>query len=208
MNAQFGTPGGTQFWFVNQLAQRTAKVYPDKRIGTLAYTYTEAPPKDLTMHPNVAIWLCHMYPSCDSHSIQDCPLNATYKARAEAWSKIASHLYVWHYIVDFTHYYVPFPNFGALARDLRFYKSIGVEGIYLQGMGHDGGGGEFSLLRPYYGMKLLWDPESRTPDAPGDGDATLQASWGVESCVTSWDDSLKSLESVTEITDRYRTRSC
>ena len=26
-------------------------------------------------------------------------------------------------------------------------------------MGHKGGGGEFSLLRPFYGMKLLWDPD-------------------------------------------------
>ncbi|UCH33219.1 MAG: DUF4838 domain-containing protein [Armatimonadota bacterium] len=158
VNQKYGTLGGTQFWFVNQLAERTSKVYPDKVIGTLAYTYTEEPPKDLVMHPNVAVWLCHMYPSCDSHAIATCRLNADYKRRAIAWSKICSHLYIWHYIVDFAHYYNPFPNFGAMGEDMRFYRDIGVEGIYLQGMGHGGGGGEFSLLRPYYGMRLLWDP--------------------------------------------------
>jgi hypothetical protein len=164
INRKYGTLGGTQFWFVNQLAERTSKVYPDKLIGTLAYTYTEEPPKGLVMHPNVAVWLCHMYPSCDSHPIATCPLNADYKRRAIAWSKICSHLYVWHYIVDFAHYYNPFPNFGAMAADMKFYRDIGVEGIYLQGMGHGGGGGEFSLLRPYYGMKLLWDPD-QDPEA-------------------------------------------
>jgi len=163
MNEKYGTTGGTQFWFVNQLAERTSKIYPDKLIGTLAYTYTEEPPKNMKMHPNVAVWLCHMFPSCDSHPIATCPLDAEYKRRALAWSKICSHLYIWHYIVDFAHYYNPFPNFGAMAADIRFYRDIGVEGIYLQAMGHGGGGGEFSLLRPYYGSQLLWNPD-RDPD--------------------------------------------
>jgi len=168
MNEQYGTLGGTQFWFVNELAKHTSKVYPDKLISTLAYTYTEEPPKGLKMHPNVAVWLCHMYPSCDSHPIAICPRNADYKRRAIAWSKMCSHLYVWHYIVDFAHYYVPFPNFRALAADLKFYRDIGVEGLYLQGMGHSGGGGEFSLLRPYYGMKLAWNPEQEPDDITRD----------------------------------------
>lgn len=164
MNAQYGTLGGTQFWFVNQLAERTAAVHPDKLIGTLAYMYTEEPPVGLEMHDNVAVWLCHMYPSCDSHPIDSCPVDADYKRRATAWSELSQHLYIWHYIVDFMHYYAPFPNFRAMASDMRFYRDIGVEGIYLQGMGHGGGGGEFSLLRPYYGMKLLWDPDQE-PEA-------------------------------------------
>jgi hypothetical protein len=159
MNALYETAGGTQFWFVNELAKRTSQVYPDKLIGTLAYMYTEEPPQGLEMHPNVAVWLCHMYPSCDSHPIRTCPKNADYKRRAEAWSGLTPHLYIWHYIVDFMHYYVPFPNFGAMAEDMRFYRDIGVEGMFLQGMSHSGGGGEFSLLRPWYGMKLLWNPD-------------------------------------------------
>lgn len=158
INRKYGTLGGTQYWFLNQLAERTAKVYPDKLIGTLAYMYTEEPPKGLEIHPNIAVWLCHMFPSCDSHPIADCPLNTDYKRRAIAWSALCKHLYIWHYIVDFAHYYNPFPNLRAMAADMRFYHDIGVEGVYLQGMGHGGGGGEFSLLRPYYGMKLLWDP--------------------------------------------------
>jgi hypothetical protein len=51
-----------------------------------------------------------------------------------------------------------------MVSDLCFYREIGAEGIYLQGMGNKGGGGEFSLLRPYYGTKLLWDPD-QDPDA-------------------------------------------
>ena len=164
INEQYGGAGGTQFWFVNKLAERTAEVFPDKLIGTLAYIYTEEPPKDVDMHPNVAVWLCHMFPSCDSHPIATCPLNADYKRRALAWSEKCQHLYIWHYITDFAHYYNPFPNFRAMAADMRFYRDIGVEGVYQQAMGHSGGGGEFSLLRPYYGMQLLRDPD-QDPEA-------------------------------------------
>ncbi len=164
VNERYGTMGGTQFWFLNKLAERTTQVYPDKLIGTLAYMYTEEPPEGLEMHPNIAVWLCHMYPSCDSHPIASCPFDADYKRRAEAWSAITEHLYIWHYVVNFAHYYVPFPNFRALAADLRFYRDIGVEGIYLQGMGHGGGGGEWSLLRPWYIMQLAWNPD-QDPDA-------------------------------------------
>lgn len=164
INQKYGTMGGTQFWFVNELAERTSKQFPDKLIGTLAYMYTEEPPVGMKMHPNVAVWLCHMFPCCDSHPIATCPLNADYKRRAMAWSEICSHLYIWHYVVDFAHYYNPFPNFRAMAADMRFYRDIGAEGVYLQGMSHGGGGGEFSLLRPYYGMQLLWNPD-QDPEA-------------------------------------------
>lgn len=158
INEKYGTAGGTQYWFLNELAKRTSKVYPDKLLGTLAYMYTEEPPKGMEMHPNVAVWLCHMFPCCDSHPIVSCPLNADYRRRAETWSKICSHLYVWHYIVDFAHYYNPFPNFRAMSADMKFYHDLGVEGIYAQAMGHSGGGGEFSLLRAYYVSELLQNP--------------------------------------------------
>ena len=159
VNRNYGSNGATQFDFVNKLAERTSKEFPDKLIGTLAYTYTEEVPRGMKIHPNVAVWLCHMLPCCDSHPIEKCERNADYKRRAEDWSKVCSHLYIWHYIVDFAHYYNPFPNFRAMAADMRFYKRIGVEGIFAQGMGDEGGGGEFSLLRGYYCAKLLWNPD-------------------------------------------------
>ncbi|MFO7973485.1 MAG: DUF4838 domain-containing protein [Candidatus Hydrogenedentota bacterium] len=163
MNEKLGTTGGTQFWFVNQLAERISKEYPDVQIGTLAYTYTEEPPKGMKMHPNVAVWLCHMFPSCQSHPIATCEKNANFKRRAKKWAEICDHLYIWYYIVDFAHYYNPYPNFGAMAADYKFFHDIGVEGVYSQGMSGGGGGGEFSLLRPYYATELMMNCE-QDPD--------------------------------------------
>lgn len=159
VNEQYGSDGATQFDFVNRLAERTSKEFPDKLIGTLAYTYTEKPPVGMAIHPNVVIWLCHMFPCCDSHSIESCEKNEEFRNHSITWSQMCNHLYIWHYIVDFAHYYNPFPNFRAMASDMRFYKRLGVEGIFAQGMSHPGGGGEFSLLRGYYCAKLLWDTD-------------------------------------------------
>ncbi len=157
VNEQYGSNGATQFAFLNKLAEHISKEFPNKLLGTLAYTYTEKPPKGMAIHHNVIIWLCHMFPCCDSHSIESCERNASYKEHAIKWSKICNHLYIWHYIVDFAHYYNPFPNFRAFASDMRFYKRLGVEGIFAQGISDSGGGGEFSLLRGYYCARLLWD---------------------------------------------------
>ncbi len=164
INAKYKTNGGTQFWFVNQLAERTAKEFPEKLIGTLAYQFSEEAPTGLAIHPNVSVWLCHMYPSCDSHPVATCEKNADYKRRAEAWSKLCKQLYVWHYITNFSHYYVPFPNLRAMWADLRFYRDIGVKGLFLQGKSWGDGGGEFCWLRSWYGMKLAWNPDTN-PDA-------------------------------------------
>jgi hypothetical protein len=159
INDQYKTRGGTQFWFLNQLAERTSKVYPTKLVSTLAYQYTVDPPQGMKLHPNVAIWLCHIHPSCDSHAIGTCSHNAVFKGWAEQWSKLTRHLFIWHYSTDFAHYYCPFPNLRALAGDIRFYRDIGVTGIYFQGMSCKGGGGEFSLLRPYLCMKMSINPD-------------------------------------------------
>jgi len=159
MNKKYGTKGATQFWFVNKLAERTSKEFPDKYISTLAYMYTEKPPEGMQMHSNVAVWLCHFFPCCNVHPITECKHNARHELYAKKWSSICNHLYIWYYIVDFSHYYNPFPNFRAMSADMKFYKKIGVEGIFAQGMGQRGGGGEFNLLRGYYCSKLLWDAE-------------------------------------------------
>ena len=58
----------------------------NRNCASIAYTYTEQPPVGLELHPNVAVWLCHMFPSCDSHPIATCRLNADYCRRALAWS--------------------------------------------------------------------------------------------------------------------------
>jgi hypothetical protein len=69
------------------------------------------------------------------------------------WLALSPRMLVWHYVVDFTHFCLPFPNFNALRADLPWYKKVGVSGVLCQAAIS----GELSELRHYVCAKLLWD---------------------------------------------------
>ena len=116
-----GSHAGTLIAFCNKVAEAVAERYPDKYIDTLAYMYTQKPPKNIRPHPNLIVRLCHMAPSCDSHPLATCPKNAAYVEDLRGWTAITDKVYVWHYVTNFSHYLMPFPNFNAIRRDIPFY---------------------------------------------------------------------------------------
>ena len=156
-----GSHSGSLIYFCNEIAKAVAKEYPktdldgipEKMIHTIAYTYTQKPSRTLKPEPNLAVVMCHMYPSCDSHPIEVCPLNANYREDMAGWLKICPHILVWHYVVDFTHFCLPFPNFNAIRADLPWYNKVGVTGVLCQAALS----GEMSEMRNYVCSKLLWD---------------------------------------------------
>ncbi|HID11880.1 MAG TPA: DUF4838 domain-containing protein, partial [Candidatus Latescibacteria bacterium] len=119
--------------------------------------YSEDAPRHIRPHPNVIVRLCHMAPCCDSHPLQSCNRNTDYCCNLETWTRISRKVYIWHYVVNFAHYLMPFPNFNALREDILYYEEQGVRGIFCQGDYAPGGGGEMAELRAYVLAKLLWD---------------------------------------------------
>ncbi len=144
--------------FVNAIADSFADKYPGKLFDTFAYTYTQKPPKSLPVRDNVIIRICHMQPSCDAHPLEDCELNADYVQNLRDWRKKGAKMYAWHYVTNFSHYLMPFPNFNAIKKDIQFYRNQGVSGLFCQGDSQEGGGGEWAELRSYVLAKLLWNP--------------------------------------------------
>ena len=173
-----GSPSGTLIAFCNKVAEAVAERYPDKYIDTIAYNYTQKAPKTIRPHPNLIVRLCHMAPSCDSHALASCPKNATYVEDLRAWSAISNKVYVWHYVTNFSHYLMPFPNFNAIREDIPFYHREGVDGLFCQGNSSPGGGGEMAELRSYILAKQLWDVDT---DVDATIDDFLQGVYG-----TSW----------------------
>jgi hypothetical protein len=152
-----GAHSGPLLRYVNALAEQIGKKHPDKLIDTLAYTYTEVPPATTRPRPNVRIRLCPIA-ACEAHPYEECPYNAYFMKNLRAWSKITDRLYIWHYITNFAHYLLPFPDFDELAADLAMYKRQGVVGVFLEGAVTKGGGADNAELRSYVIAKLLWDP--------------------------------------------------
>jgi len=152
-----GAPSALVLNLANAIAQRLAKTHPQVLVDTFAYDWTLAAPRRMKAHPNVLVRLAPIW-NCFGHSIRSCPANEPCRAAFAAWSRIAKHLFVWHYVTDFNQYLMPYPNLTPLRDDLHFYIEHGVKGAFYQGNGNSLGG-DMSELKTYLIAKLLWNPQ-------------------------------------------------
>ncbi len=153
-----GSHSGTLINFVNQIADTVAKVYPKIKLQTLAYVYTEIPPKTLRPADNVTIRMCH-YNYCSAHPIGGCSSHIPFVERLEGWDKISKQITIWDYFTDYARYLLPYPNFERMVNDVRFYAENGCVGLFAQGSNvPDNGGGEFNELRAWIFAQLMWNP--------------------------------------------------
>src|SRR5690554_3720160 len=164
---QEGGPTGSLIDFVNYIADTVNSIYPDLKIQTFAYTYSEAPPKNLKPSPNVTIRLCR-YNYCSAHGIDECDHSKPFRDRYMAWKKITDRISVWDYFTDFAQYLMPYPNFASVTRNVKWYADQGAIGLFAQGNNvRENGGGEFSALRAWVFAQLMWNPDK-------DGDALVR----------------------------------
>jgi len=154
-----GSHSGTLLHFVNQIADTVAKAYPNVQLQTLAYDYTEIPPKTLRPADNVMIRLCH-YAYCSAHPLGKCDDHKQYVERLEQWKKISKRITIWDYYTQFNKYLMPYPNLETVKHDVKFYADRGVVGLFAQGNNvPDDGRGEFTELRAWVFSQLMWNPE-------------------------------------------------
>lgn len=153
-----GSRSGTILNFVNQIAGVVAKQHPNVRLQTLAYAYSEVPPKTIRPRPNVTIRMCH-YEYCQAHAIGQCEEHRPFVERLEGWSKITDSITIWDYYTNFRHYLIPYPNLASVIAHPRFYAERNCIGLFAQGNNvRTQGGGEFSALRAWVFAQLMWNP--------------------------------------------------
>jgi hypothetical protein len=153
-----GGQSGIMVWFVNKVADRVKEEFPNKYVGTLAYQYTRKPPENIKPNENVVIRLCSIE-CCFAHDFNSCPENQEFLSDIEQWSAISPHMYIWDYVVNFSHYIMPYPNFDVLKSNIKTFrdnKSIGI----MEQAAYQSRGGEFAELRSYIISKLLWNVDS------------------------------------------------
>ena len=155
---RFEAPSGLYLWFVNQIADAVAQRHPDVLIDTLAYQFTERPPRGIAPRKNVRVRLCPIG-CCASHPYEGCDAQPTvaFLTHLHLWAGLTDSLYVWHYATDFAHYLLPFPDFDEFPVELRLYRASGVKGVYFEGDYAAGGGGSDAELRSWVMARLLWN---------------------------------------------------
>ncbi len=153
-----GSHSATVINFVNQIADTVAKVFPEIKLQTLAYVYSEVPPETIRPAGNVTIRMCH-YDYCSAHPLTGCESHNLFIERLEAWHKITNRITIWDYFTNYSRYLMPYPNFERMKNDVRYYADFGCTGLFAQGSNvPENGGGEFSGLRAWVFAQLMWDP--------------------------------------------------
>jgi len=155
-----GTPMGAYLPFVNAVAERVEKRYPEVKIGTLAYWHTRKAPKTIRPRHNVQIQLCSIE-CCTLHPINDpnCEKNREFCQDLEDWKAISSDIWIWNYNTNFANYDLPFPNLRVIGPNVTFFQQNNAHGIFMQACGN-GMSGELSDLRNYVISQTLWNPEA------------------------------------------------
>ncbi len=148
-----GSPSGSIINFVNKVA----KEFPDKIISTLAYQYSRKAPKYIKPLKNVNVMLCTI--ECyRTHPIAEDTSSSGFLNDLTEWSNITNNIFLWNYVVQFTNFISPFPNFQVLQPNVQLFKKYGVKMIFEQGSGNRQAS-EFEELRSYIISKLLWNTQ-------------------------------------------------
>jgi len=160
--------GAATLLLANKLGEVVEKEFPGKFVMAPAYQWTRKPPKTIKPYRNVGIVLCSI--ECDFNrplEEMSTPANKAFAEDIIQWGKIAPKLYIWDYVTNFDHYYLPFPNLDALIPNIKFFADHGARGVLAQGS-HTEVGAEFSQLRNWVLNKAMWNP-----DQPDNGQALI-----------------------------------
>jgi len=75
----------------------------------------------------------------------------------DKWNDCTSNIYIWDYAANFDDYLTPVPVLYGLQRQLRFYKSNKVKGVFLNANGYDYS--SFDDMKTYVAANLMMDTE-------------------------------------------------
>jgi len=142
--------------FVNKVAARIHEKYPDFKVETLAYAYSEKPPKTIRPAKNVIIRLAPL--GADYGHPINSDWNAETRDNLLGWDKIAPQLFIWNYVTNFHYSVLPHPDWAGLDKDLQFFAANNVKGIFEQGDNSTDGVGDFVQLRAWLIAHLMWNP--------------------------------------------------
>lgn len=122
---------GAYLIFLNWIADEVAKVYPDVYLTTLAYFYTEPPPKGgIRAAKNLIIKLCDTKSNM-AVSILD-PSNTVFREFVEAWKIAADNLFIWDYSITYGkgRPEMPLASEFTYGDTYKFYLQNNVTGVF------------------------------------------------------------------------------
>ncbi len=145
---------------VARMLTRLATKFPQHQFFMTSYHTTTQPPKD-KLPKNVGVMLSTM--SIPMRQVfQQNKGYKTFDALVDAWQKITPLLYVWEYNRNFDDYLTPYPCLYIMQERLRYYKSKGIRGVFINGSSYDYS--TFDDVQTYVIARLLIDVDANVDD--------------------------------------------
>lgn len=157
-NLRQRSESGTIIDFVNHVAEELEDEFPNLEFWTLAYDYSQAPPRSVKPRDNVLVWLATT--ETDHGRPLGSDANRTFHKRLQRWAARTDRLIVWDYLTSFSHYFQPYPNLRTLGDNVRLFAANHVTGIRGQHTEFEASRGvEMMDLRVWVLSKLYWNPQ-------------------------------------------------
>lgn len=164
---KYGAESGAMLEFVNSVAEKVEKVYPDVRIQTSAYLdYEKAPLRGIVPRKNVTVRLSpsRWGSGFDTMRSLASPRNAETLAQLLKWSELGG-VQIWNYWVLFGEspdVNACLVNIDAIRENLRAFSRMGADYVFSEcEFPVDS---TFNAMRIWIGYKLKCDPELDTDD--------------------------------------------
>ena len=120
---------GVMIDFVNYIAERVAKVYPEIKLQFFAYQYNAEPPRTLKARDNVIVRICNT----GSNQITGAANDKVYSRMFKEWKNFAKHVYIWDYAITYGDMNGgPYPSEFYIPSAYKFYAENNVKGIFCE----------------------------------------------------------------------------
>lgn len=140
---------------VTDMLRRLAKRFPHHLFFTSAYATTaKRPAQPLPANVGVLISAMDLPMVYDYKSAKEF---ADFDANIKAWQKLTPQVYIWDYSRNFDDYFTPYPCLSIMQQRVRYYASLGVKGVFINGSGEDYS--SFDDLQTSALQALLVNPE-------------------------------------------------
>ena len=161
LEKKYGAYSGAMLEFINAIADDVSTDYPDVKVQSSAYMFTEKPPQGIVPRPNVLVRLAQLGSefgegSCDTMRPLTHPNNQKSLSQLRGWSALGK-LAIWDYWI----LYGGAGNeaaidIAAISSNLRLYKENHVESVFVECESPDTT--NFHSLRLWLGYQLMRDP--------------------------------------------------
>ncbi|MBK5722414.1 DUF4838 domain-containing protein [Dysgonomonas sp. Marseille-P4677] len=141
---------------VMDLIHKLADRFPGHMFFTTAYMTTSIPPTT-NLPDNAGVFISTVsLPKGQTLDDSKASVKA-FSKQLDKWSKKTSNIYLWDYAANFDDYLTPLPILYGLQKQLLFFRSHGVKGIFLNASGYDYS--PFDDVKTFVAGALMMDSE-------------------------------------------------